>query len=64
MPPTDTKRVPIPQAARELGIRRDYIDHWLKTGELESIRFGRQRWHLIRPADVQALMTGTSPGPS
>ena len=61
MPPTDTKPRPISEVSRELDIPRDYIKHWLKTGELDSIRFGRMRLHLVRPAAVRLLMTGTPP---
>jgi excisionase family DNA binding protein len=64
VPPTDTKRVPVPQAAADLGIPRSYIEHWLKNGDLEAIRFGRQGWRLVRLADVRALITGTPPPPA
>lgn len=63
MPPVDTKRVPITQAAADLGVPRPYIEHWVKTGQLDTIRFGRRGLHLVHPADVRQLMTGTPPSP-
>lgn len=61
VPSANTKRVPIPQVARDLGIPRSLVDYWVRNGELDTIRFGRQGWLLVRPDDVRALVTGTPP---
>ncbi len=44
------------EVAEQLRVTRRTVYEWLRRGKLRGLRAGR--WWRIRPADVEAFMTG------